>query len=198
MVVAMITDTKTFKAPERLSTPLRRRGSAAGKRELVASLVALGFVGVLVLAFTLGKAFLSFGPLWQTTVHRNRSVDLVLFNGFDHPSVWWGPWTNLFGNIALFIPLGFLAANLLRGRTRFPVLETIVLCCTASFAIEASQYIFALGYSDVDDLLFNTVGGAIGALLAARMGPRWRAMFIAGSVLLAIGALTIMLATSVF
>lgn len=197
IVVAMTLSTKI---PDRYKERKRsRRGrKAIGAGERVATAVALGFVAVLVLAFTLGKAFLSFGPLWQTSVHRHRSLDLVLFNGFDHPSVWWGPWTNLFGNIVLFLPVGFLVANMLRGRTRFPVWETILLSFLGSFAIEATQYVFAIGYSDVDDLLFNTVGGAFGATLAARLGPRWRALFIGLSVLAAIGGLTVMLASNVF
>lgn len=197
-VVAMSLSTKI---PERFTSSARSRGrgrKAIGTGERVATSVALGFVGLLVLAFTLGKAYLSFGPLWQTSVHRHRSLDLVLFNGFDYPSVWWGPWTNLFGNILLFLPLGFLVANMLRGRTRFPVLETILLSFVGSFAIEATQFAFALGYSDIDDLLFNTIGGAIGATLAAQMGPRWRALFIGLSLLAALLGLTVMLATSVF
>ena len=32
------------------------------------------------------------------------------------------------------------------------------------------QYIFALGFSDVDDLLYNTVGSVLGAVLMARLG----------------------------
>lgn len=197
-VVAMSLSTKI---PERFTSSARsqRRGEKAiGVGERVATSVALGFVGLLVLAFTLGKAYLSFGPLWQTSAHRHRSLDLVLFNGFDYPSVWWGPWINLFGNIVLFLPLGFLIANMLRGRARFPVFETILLSFLVSLSIEVTQFAFALGYSDADDLLFNTIGGAIGATLAARMGPRWRALFIGLSLLAALLGLAVMLATSVF
>lgn len=197
-VVAMSLSTKI---PERFTSSARsqRRGEKAiGVGERVATSVALGFVGLLVLAFTLGKAYLSFGPLWQTSAHRHRSLDLVLFNGFDYPSVWWGPWINLFGNIVLFLPLGFLIANMLRGRARFPVFETILLSFLVSLSIEVTQFAFALGYSDADDLLFNTIGGAIGATLAARMGPRWRALFIGLALLAALLGLAVMLATSVF
>lgn len=189
------------KIPERFTSSARsqrRSEKVIGVGERVATSVALGFVGLLVLAFTLGKAYLSFGPLWQTSAHRHRSLDLVLFNGFDYPSVWWGPWINLFGNIVLFLPLGFLIANMLRGRARFPVFETILLSFLVSLSIEVTQFAFALGYSDTDDLLFNTIGGAIGATLAARMGPRWRALFIGLALLAAMSGLAVMLATSVF
>ena len=38
-----------------------------------------------------------------------RQVRLNPLETFEYARVWWGPWLNLFGNIALFAPVGFIA-----------------------------------------------------------------------------------------
>ena len=37
-----------------------------------------------------------------------------------------------------------------------------------SLGIETTQYLFSLGFSDVDDVVFNTLGAALGAFLVSR------------------------------
>lgn len=68
-----------------------------------------------------------------------------------------------FGNIAIFIPLGYLFCRILkRGRLKIIlVLFPVVL----SSSIELSQYYFAMGHPDIDDIILNVVGFYIGALL---------------------------------
>jgi len=67
------------------------------------------------------------------------------------------------GNIAGFIPLGILLPLLFRKlRTAF---RTVALIFLISLAFETAQLILILGVFDVDDLLLNTLGGAIGYLL---------------------------------
>lgn len=52
-----------------------------------------------------------------------------------------------------------------------------------------TQYIFALGYSDVDDVLFNTAGAAMGACAMLRLDHErqtkllWRLGFLAAALL---------------
>jgi len=71
--------------------------------------------------------------------------------------------SNLLGNIAGFIPLGILLPLLFRKlRTAF---RTVALIFLISLAFETAQLILILGVFDVDDLLLNTLGGAIGYLL---------------------------------
>ena len=38
-----------------------------------------------------------------------------------------------------------------------------------SLGIETAQYVFSLGFSDIDDVLYNSVGSILGALLMARL-----------------------------
>lgn len=129
--------------------------------------ISFGVYLVLLVMMTLLKSRLSLDGLWNTEAHQYRSIDLELFNGFIDPPIWWGPWTNTFGNIALFMPFGFFLYKMLRRfNHRFPFVETILFASVTSLSIEVLQWVFAIGYSDVDDLLFNTIGGLIGASVA--------------------------------
>lgn len=68
-------------------------------------------------------------------------------------------WINLLGNIGLFVPVGFLA-SLLTGKTVKGILFTFFF----SLFIETAQY-FVGRSTDIDDLMLNTLGGIIGALI---------------------------------
>lgn len=68
-------------------------------------------------------------------------------------------WINLLGNIGLFVPVGFLAA-LLTGKARKGIMFTFFF----SLFIESAQY-FVGRSTDIDDLMLNTLGGALGALI---------------------------------
>jgi glycopeptide antibiotics resistance protein len=70
---------------------------------------------------------------------------------------------NILGNIIGFIPLGVLFPILMSGRWKG--WKTIGLVFLISLAFETIQLMTDLGVFDVDDLLLNTVGGAIGYLL---------------------------------
>jgi glycopeptide antibiotics resistance protein len=67
---------------------------------------------------------------------------------------------NIIGNILLFIPLGLIAPFLFSKlrTTRWIVLFGL----TFSFCIETFQLILKIGVSDVDDLLYNTLGAILG------------------------------------
>lgn len=67
---------------------------------------------------------------------------------------------NLLGNILGFIPFGILVPML------FPIIATLKKLLQAAFVIsllfELLQLIFVLGSFDVDDLMLNTIGAAMG------------------------------------
>lgn len=67
---------------------------------------------------------------------------------------------NLFGNVLLFVPLGFLLPILFAKARRFST--TIVWTMLASLTIELTQLGTRLGSFDVDDLILNVLGGSIG------------------------------------
>ena len=118
----------------------------------------------------MGKPFIDIPGVLDASAHARRSLDLQMFNGFNNPHPWWGPWTNTLGNIALFFPLG--ACLVVMGQNsrhvRFGRGGTILLAMALSLGIETTQYVFSLGFSDVDDVVFNTLGASLGAFLVSR------------------------------
>lgn len=69
---------------------------------------------------------------------------------------------NIWANIVMFIPLGIYIMVLAKQKSILRNVGIIALC---SLSIEVIQYIFALGSTDIDDLLLNTTGGFIGILI---------------------------------
>lgn len=65
------------------------------------------------------------------------------------------------GNILLFIPLGAFVGKFLNKK----ILLTVLICLAISLAIETLQYATALGWFDPDDIINNTLGACIGALI---------------------------------
>ncbi|WP_181873088.1 VanZ family protein [Fontibacillus phaseoli] len=66
---------------------------------------------------------------------------------------------NIGGNIAIFVPLGIFVAYAAHNK---PLRSSFLCLLLTSFAFEVIQYVFALGSSDIDDILLNFAGGAIG------------------------------------
>jgi VanZ family protein len=77
------------------------------------------------------------------------------------------------GNIVMFVPFGLFVQLALRRR----VVLTIALGMLASVTVEVLQLPIWSRSSDVDDVILNTVGAAVGAVLAAvvlRLPHAWR------------------------
>lgn len=156
-----------------------------------------GVVLTWVMALTLFKDKLTIGGLWSTAAHTNhRSLNLEPLYSWYHATVWYGPWMNTFGNILLFVPLTFLITGLLRRHVDHPALLAAAIGVALSFSIEVAQFVFAVGYSDIDDLIFNSLGGAIGAFAFTRMGARHRGMFVTVSLIGSLATLALMAASS--
>lgn len=74
----------------------------------------------------------------------------------------WISAANLLGNVAIFVPFGFFMPMASRYRS-FSL--TTVYSFGLSLIVECFQLIFQVGTFDVDDLLLNTIGGAIGYIV---------------------------------
>lgn len=79
-------------------------------------------------------------------------------------------YANLFGNILIFIPFGFLM-GMLTFKRNLPLLAGSLLCFLTSFALESAQLIFSIGQFDVDDMILNTSGGLAGLIMLLTI--RW-------------------------
>ena len=69
----------------------------------------------------------------------------------------------IFLNVLLFVPLGFLLP-MIHTRFRNPIL-TVATGCVFSCFIEITQYITGRGLTEVDDVITNTIGAAVGVAM---------------------------------
>ncbi len=72
---------------------------------------------------------------------------------------------NLAGNVLVFMPFGFLLPIMSRRLRGF--FRIVLLGLALSFIVECIQYFSHTGCFDVDDLLLNTIGAALGFLVFA-------------------------------
>jgi len=95
--------------------------------------------------------------------HRLPRYQIVPFSRKHYSAYWYGmdDWTvNLIG----FIPFGFFL--MLTLRRRCSILVVIGLCALSSFSIEAGQIFVPGRFTSTDDLIMNTLGGAVGAFFS--------------------------------
>ena len=72
---------------------------------------------------------------------------------------WFVMFTNLFGNVLIFVPFGFFMPMASRYRSfSYTVFWSFIL----SLCVEMFQLFARIGSFDVDDLLLNTAGGLVG------------------------------------
>ena len=54
-------------------------------------------------------------------------------------------------------------------RVRWGLGGALLAGLALTLGIEASQYVFSMGFSDIDDVLFDALGSLLGAVLMARL-----------------------------
>jgi len=72
---------------------------------------------------------------------------------------WFIAFINLAGNIALFIPVGFLIPLIYRKMTWQ---KSLIFGLILTFIIETTQTVFHIGIFDIDDIILNALGVMIG------------------------------------
>lgn len=87
--------------------------------------------------------------LWNRSVHHDHIFYGLFWELRGHM------WGDIIKNIALFVPLGLIIGG------RKGVVIGFILSC----GIEATQYFARLGYCEMDDVLNNTIGALIGAVI---------------------------------
>ncbi|GEB97865.1 VanZ family protein [Corynebacterium flavescens] len=153
----------------------QRRPHSVGWRLGAVAIVVLAVIAVVTLARTL----LHIPGIVDASAHATRDLNLWPLGGFRRASLWYVPWLNTFGNMLLFMPFGAtaLAVGKTLGKAARPSLRrlsfgvggTVFLGFLLSLGIEAAQYIFAIGFSDIDDVIFNTLGAAVGTGVYAHL-----------------------------
>ena len=120
-----------------------------------------------MVALTTLKPFYQIGYLWKPENQRARELRWVPLDEFSGGS-WFAPLFEYAGNTAFFILFGMLVFSLCRS-----IKTTAAWGFGLSLVLEVCQYAFALGRTDIDDLIFNTVGALIGAAFARLFGERF-------------------------
>lgn len=70
---------------------------------------------------------------------------------------------NLYGNIMWFVPMGIFIPALSERHLNF--WKVVLIGALISTSIETLQFILNTGVTDIDDVIFNTLGAAVGYLL---------------------------------
>jgi len=92
-----------------------------------------------------------FRPIGET-----RQYDFHPFWSYDRPDLL----VENIMNVIVFIPVGMILGSLLRVKGSW--LVALLIGCSISITIEALQFCFMKGFSEVDDVMHNTVGCIIG------------------------------------
>ena len=75
--------------------------------------------------------------------------------------VWWHFIYNVIGNCLWFIPLGVLLPAIYKGYRGY-FWRVVFIGMVVSSTIEILQYVLCTGVTDIDDVICNTIGTAIG------------------------------------
>ncbi len=146
---------------------LMASGSGKGKRKkgfrALCSFLFVAYMAMLIWMALIARAQNNTRELILEPLRSIKAV-LSIYNTFDM-------FKQIADNIIVFIPVGML---LPAAAGREPSSKSFWFTCGAglfiSLGIETFQYAFSLGYTEVDDLLFNTLGCMVGAGVFALSG----------------------------
>lgn len=140
-------------------------GTATGTKPPPRSMARTSIGGVLLASYVV---VILLATLWPTPLDQGYSaaiqkvLDVVHRNGIPE---WFGYNKLEFSaNVAMFVPLGFLAALLLPAKVWWLAL---LICPGLSIAIELTQATFlAARFATATDVIANTIGAVVGILVA--------------------------------
>lgn len=124
-------------------------------KDLNILLMMLGMIIVLLVSFI----------RHGSTDHRVILIPLRVLFGQKAPGDYWHVTVM---NIVLYVPFACGLVFCLRSGCgwfrHFPAIATVLICFLFSSAVELSQFLLGSGVAEVDDVLMNTLGGAIGTI----------------------------------
>lgn len=103
-------------------------------------------------------------PIYAIFKGMFRSVNLIPFYTIwqfiiDNNISFMRATVNIIGNIGIFIPMGIFFPIVFKELNKKTMIMVIIFI---SLGFETIQYILALGSSDIDDIILNSLGGIIG------------------------------------
>ena len=99
------------------------------------------------------------------TTGATRQYDFHPFWSYDRPELL----VENIMNVIVLIPVGMMLGSLLR--VKGSCLVVLLIGCSISITIEALQFCFMRGFSEVDDVMHNTLGCVLGYILV--LGARF-------------------------
>ena len=105
-------------------------------------------------------------PYWQLIAENHNFIPFYTIRNHvryllsSRSGLVWFAFKNLFGNVLLFAPLGFFLPWCFPRLRRYWKTALTVLCIMT--VLELFQLFTLRGYADVDDLILNSIGAAIG------------------------------------
>lgn len=108
--------------------------------------------------YAYGNIFRISSRVYQYNLIPLRTIYNLLVSYSKYGFIVWA--YNLFGNIIVFMPLGFLLASLLKRRGSLK--STLVFSFFIILFAESMQLIMKVGVFDVDDIILNLIGCLIG------------------------------------
>lgn len=103
-------------------------------------------------------------PFYSTAGDTARVINVIpLAGSFDNEGNL--IWREIASNTLLFVPFGIYLGML----TRWTVRRQVLAIAGLSLGFELAQYLFALGVTDVTDLIDNTLGGVVGVGIATML-----------------------------
>lgn len=156
-------------------TPLQRIDIFLGSNPIAVVIIDAAFIIFALIAgrkARIGLLFICLGFIAMMTLAWREGINTVkgeLFWSYrqflNNSSIRRG----ILNNIFLFIPLGAIFFGLLRQSKNcaYGLLWTAALCLAVSIGAELIQLSLKIGVFEFDDMVSNTVGGGIGAVVAA-------------------------------
>ncbi|OON87720.1 teicoplanin resistance protein VanZ [Oribacterium sp. C9] len=105
-----------------------------------------------------------FGAKTEYTYNLTPLLEIKRYLFFSKQIGFRGVMLNLYGNIIGFMPFGFILGVISR-RCRTHWYNAVICTYLLSYGIEMVQLITRAGSCDVDDIILNTLGGALGYLI---------------------------------
>lgn len=119
-----------------------------------------GIIMLYLLFFQRGRGFSEINIIPFKTIGEFWLVMRQNFGSEVTASLFVSSFVNLAGNVLMFIPLGFFPPFIWKAFRRF--IPDMVLCAAVIIAVELMQYVTDLGCADIDDLILNIFGAAMG------------------------------------
>lgn len=93
-----------------------------------------------------------------------QEIEMIPFHSFIKAKIQPELYRSMFMNIVLFFPIGIFMPFSFKIRSYKNIFYTLIFALAFSISIETLQYIFSLGYCEIDDVIMNSIGVALGTL----------------------------------